>query len=318
MDVILNNPYFQVIVGLVLLVYGGKYLVKGGVSIARKFKISTLVVGVTVIAFGTSAPELLVSLQAAVGGHPEIAVGNVLGSNIANIALVLALTGIILPLPVKKATIRFDWPVMMFACLLFWFFVQNNILQFYEGLTFVLLLTAYLWWSVYNSRKKTKESGEEIPKPEYTILVSVIILVIACIGLAYGADSLVKGASQIARSFGVSERVISITLIAFGTSVPELSTSIIAAVRGETDISVGNIIGSNIFNVFAVLGITSTVKEIPVNAETFGFDTKIMLGICLLLFLFILPIKGKSIFRRYAGVLLFLGYGFYIFMLFAK
>lgn len=318
MDVILNNPYFQVVLGLILLVYGGDFLVKGGVSIARKFKISTLVVGVTVIAFGTSAPELLVSLQAAIGGHPEIAVGNVLGSNIANIALVLALTGIILPLPVKKTTIRFDWPVMMFACLLFWFFVQNNILQFHEGLIFILLLVSYLWWSVYSSRKKVKETGEEIPKPKYSVFVSILILLIACVALAYGASSLVDGASQIARGFGVSERVISITLIAFGTSVPELSTSIIAALKGETDISVGNIIGSNIFNVFAVLGITSTVKDIPVNAETFGFDTKIMLGICLLLFLFILPIKGKSIFRRYSGVLLFLLYGFYIFMLFAK
>ena len=307
--------YFYLVGGLIILLYSGNFLVKGGVSLARHYNISTLVVGVTIISFGTSAPELLVSVQAAVAGHPDIAIGNVIGSNIANIALVLGLTTIILPIPVRKNSIVIDWPIMMFAGILLYILLMDNWLSLWEGLIFVVFLTAFLVWSIHKSRLQNLILKEVPPKPSMSIPVSVLVVLASSVGLAVGSNWLVKGAAEIAETLGVSERIISITIIAFGTSVPELATSLIAAVKKETDISIGNIIGSNIFNIFGILGITSVIKSIPVNFFAFRLDIAWMLSIFLLLFAFILPAKGGRL-RRWEGVILFLVYLVYIYWLF--
>ncbi|NBC82901.1 MAG: calcium/sodium antiporter [Bacteroidetes bacterium] len=308
--------YLLLILGFVILLSSGNYLVKSSVTIAYYLKLSTLVVGVTVVSFGTSAPELLVSLQAAVDGHSDISIGNIVGSNISNIALVLALTALIFPIPVKSDTIRIDWPVMMTASVLFYLFALNLELVRLEGLLFVVLLISYIYFLIYRSRKQPDIASVEegLHKP---LWMTLVILVISAVGLVVGSRLLVDNAIIVARDFGVSERVISVTLIAFGTSVPELATSAVAAFKKEMDISIGNIIGSNTFNLFAVLGITSLVKPIDINPNTLSFDIFWMLGFSILLFLFILPAKAGRL-TRIKGGILFTLYISYVLLLFIK
>jgi len=267
-----------------------------------------MVIGVTVIAFGTSAPELLVSVQAALSGSPEIAFGNVIGSNISNIGLVLAFTAILIPIPVHQNALRLDWPVMMIASILLYIFTFNNVLGFYEGLTLFALLIGYLYYTVSKSKKEVnseQESKDE--KAQYSLSISIVFVVVASIGLALGANFLVDSAVNIATDWGVSKRVISITIVAFGTSVPELTASIIAALKKQTDISIGNIIGSNIFNIMAVLGITSMIQEIHIDHVAFAFDIIWMMFVSILLYLFIYPFKTVFL-NRVEGVLLFISY----------
>ncbi|MEA1873968.1 MAG: calcium/sodium antiporter [Bacteroidota bacterium] len=299
--------------GLILLVFSGDWLVRGGTSLAKRFKVSPLVIGVTIISLGTSAPELVVSLQAAVTGHPDISVGNVLGSNIANIALVLGVTALIIVIPVQRKTIWFDWSVMIVAALLFFIFALDLILSFGEGIVLTFLLVTYVLYSLISSRKAMRSSVPEIPP--FSIGWSIGIVVISILGLVLGSRFLVEGASSIAYRFGVSERVISISIIAFGTSVPELATSVMAARRKELDISIGNLIGSNVFNIFGILGITAIVTDIPVSKESLNIDWFWMMGIFLLLFVFMQPIKNSRI-RWWHGFIFLIIYVVYYYMIY--
>jgi len=309
--------FLMLLAGFILLFFSGDWLVKSSVQIARYLKVSTLVVGITVVAFGTSAPELIVSLKAVFDGVPDISVGNVVGSNIANIALVLGLVSVILPIKVKKKTVLFDWVVMMIASLLFLIFALNNKLQFFEGLVFIILLVLYLVYSVYNSRKQIGRTGETIQEPSMKIIYTLGLLVLAAFGLYFGSELLVDGAVIIAKGFNVSERVIGISVVAFGTSVPELATSVIAAIKKETDISIGNIIGSNIFNLLGILGVTSMLKTINISQSLVSIDILWMLGISLLLLLALLPLKKGTI-SRFKGGVFVLVYFTYMILLFAK
>jgi len=306
--------YLYLIIGFVILLSSGDLLVKGGVALSSHFKISTLVVGVTVISFGTSAPELFVSLGAALSGSPDIAIGNVVGSNVSNIALVLGFTAILLPLPVKSNSLKFDWPVMMGASLLFFAFAQNNLIETWEGIAFLILLVAFMVFTIMKSRGN---KDEEFKKPKQSIFMALVLIVLASIGLYFGADLLVGAAKNIARGYGVGERVIGLTLVAFGTSVPELATSAVAALKKEMDISVGNIIGSNIFNILGVLGVTSVVKNIFVSDAVLNFDLIWMLAISFLLFLLVLPLKRAKL-HRWKGFVLILVYTTYVFFVFAQ
>lgn len=305
--------YIKFIAGLTILVVSGKYLVQGGVSIARYFNISKLVIGLTVVAFGTSAPELIVSINAAVSGNPEIAFGNVVGSNITNIALVLAFTALLIPIPVHKNSLRFDWPMMMLASVLLYVFILNDKLDWYEGVTLFVLLLIYLYFLITKSKKEPETLGDLEKVKQLSLGVSLLLIVLSSAGLAFGADFLVDGASNIAESWGVSKRVISLTIVALGTSAPELTASIIAAFKKETDISIGNIIGSNIFNIMAVLGITSMIKSIPIDHIAFSFDIIWMIFLAILLFLFIYPFKTVFL-NRAEGMLLLLAYILYVSM----
>lgn len=303
--------------GLILLLVGGEFLVRGGVSLAGHFKISAMVVGVTVVSFGTSAPELVVSLDAALSGHPDISLGNVIGSNISNIGLVLALTVIITPYFVKTKFLAKDWAVMLVVSLLLILFLNtNNSLEWYEGTIMVTILVLFVYFVLRHSRKELKKGNGKPPEIRYSMLISILLIVFSSIALVFGADFLVKGASEIARRFNVSERVISVSIIALGTSLPELATSAVAAARKQNEISIGNIIGSNIFNILAILGITATVKTIEIeDRQVLTFDLWYMLGISVLLMLLILPLKGAYL-SRWKGLILALAYILFLFFVY--
>lgn len=310
----------KIIGGIVLLVLGGKYLVKGGVELTKYFKISKLVVGMTVVAFGTSAPELLVSVQAALKGSAAISLGNVIGSNIANVALVLAATIIILPMTVKKQTIKLDWPLMAIAFIMLFVFMYDGYLSRVEGFIFIASLIAYIVIEIrysLNQSKKSTDKSEKEEKKEFSIPVALLVIAVSSVGLAFGADILVDGASELAGMLGISERVISISIVALGTSLPELTASLIAAFRKETDISVGNIIGSNVFNVFAILGITAAISPIEFQQSDFFQDLIWMSAIAVFLFISFLPYKKRFI-HRYKGVILLATYIVYMVLLFYK
>jgi len=307
----------KIIGGIILLVLGGKYLVKGGVELTKYFNISKLVVGMTVVALGTSAPELLVSVQAALKGSAAISLGNVIGSNIANIALVLAATVIILPMKVQKQTIKLDWPIMAFAFVMLFVFMYDGQLTRIEGFIFIGLLIAYVFGQIKYSLSQNKNGKPNTEKKEFSIPVALLIIAISSAGLAYGANILVDGASELATILGVSERVISISIVALGTSLPELTASLIAAFRKETDISVGNIIGSNIFNIFAILGATAAISPITFNQADFMQDLIWMSAIGLFLFISFFPYNKRFV-HRYKGIILLATYVTYMVLLFYK
>lgn len=308
--------YFWLILGLITLVVGGEFLVRGAVGIAKKAQISTLVIGMTVISFGTSAPELFVSIDSALEGNPDIAIGNVVGSNIANIALVLGLTVLIFPIVVDRNSKVIDWPMMMLATLLFWVFSMDYIIEWWEGAILFGILMVFTYLLIRNSRKKTKsekaeleEENEEINNIKDKIGLSIFFVILGLVGLYFGAEWLINGAVGIAESFQMEKRIIAITVVAFGTSVPELVTSAVAAFKKETDISVGNLIGSNIFNIMAVIGVTSMVHPIAVDEKILNVDFWWMIAIALALLP--LMIVGKKI-GRLKGTLLFGTYVVYI------
>ncbi|MBN2667610.1 MAG: calcium/sodium antiporter [Bacteroidales bacterium] len=304
--------YLYLLIGFILLLASGHFLVLSASDISIKLNLPKMIIGLLVVSFGTSAPELLVSVQAALKSHPEIAMGNVVGSNIANIALVLGLTSIILPIVVKNKTVWIDWIVMMLSGLLLFVFSYDLIIEWYEGLIMLLILAVYILYSI--RYRKTKDE-EESNIARYPFYVSILLLLGAIIGMYFGADLLIDSSSIIAKSWGISERIISVTIIAFGTSVPELATSLIAALKKEMDISIGNIVGSNIFNILSILGITALIKPIDVSPATLNNDMIWMLGISVLLLLSILPIRKGKI-HRWKG-LLFIGiYIAYVYLLF--
>ncbi len=290
----------KIIGGFVLLIGGGNYLVKGAIEFTKHFKVSKLVVGMTVVAFGTSAPELFVSVQAALKGSADISLGNVIGSNIANVSLVLATAIIIFPLTVKKETIKFDWPIMFVSFILLWLFMWDGHLSRIEGIIFLISLTAYLWWEIRFSRQQHASGEVQMNNEEkkFSIPVAVLIVIAASIALAYGSDILVDGTKDLAKIIGISERVISISVIALGTSLPELVASLIAALKKEPDISVGNIIGSNIFNIFAILGTTALIHPVTFKFNDFQTDLIWMTSIGIVLFLSFLPYK-KTIYSSF-------------------
>ena len=308
--------YLLLFGGFVTLLLSGDFLVRGGVSLARHFKVSTLVVGLTVVSLGTSAPELFVSLGAVLNGKSDVSTGTIIGSNISNIGLVLGLTALILPIAVNRRSTVFDWPIMFGATLLFFVFILNGSLGRIEGIVFVLLLLTYVIYTLYNSRRNDGAEASKVEKPKYGLPFSFLIILISTVGLYFGADWLVRGASGIAKNFGISEYLIAATVVAFGTSVPELATSIIAAFKKEMDISVGNIIGSNLFNILGILGITAVIKPIDVIDQILQFDIYYLIGICVLLLIFMIPLKSGKI-TRWNGMFLVASYIFYAIKLIA-
>ena len=303
-----------VIIGLVALYFGGGWLVQGASRIATAFGISAIIIGLTIVAIGTSAPELLVSLSSVLEGYDDVGVGAVVGSNISNLGLVLGLTVLIFPISVSKNTIRIDWPLMIMASILFYFLALDGEISYLEGLLFVLILITFSVWIVLKSRKEGKQlySSEDLEEyaDDHPIYKDLIALAIGVVGLYFGAEWLIDGVIGIAKAHGISEKFISVTVVAFGTSVPELVTSIVAAYRKETDISVGNLIGSNVFNILAILGITALVKPIKVSDSIMSMDIFFMLGISLLIFP--LMYYGKKM-NRLKGSVLVLFYLIYIY-----
>ncbi|MGK0457363.1 MAG: cation:H+ antiporter [Polaribacter sp.] len=309
---------FYVVVGLILLVTGGEFLVRSSIGLSFKLNISKMVIGMTVVSFATSAPELLVSLQAALDGSPAIAINNVIGSNIANIALVLGITAMIGPISVSKDFYKLNWPVMMlFSLVLYYFLWNDNVLTQLEGVLLLLGLAIFLFVLIRNARKEevvATEVDDALALVGYGKIV--VWLLIGAAALYFGSVFLVDGAKEIAQNMGVSEGVISITMIAIGTSVPELAASLIAVIKGEKAISLGNLIGSNIFNIASVLGVTSLIKEIPVTeVQILSRDIFWMLGFSAILIPIVFTPK-KFVIGRFKGVFLFLGYSLFIYFVF--
>ena len=300
--------------GFLLLVLGGEFIVRASIAISLKFNISKVVIGMTVVAFATSLPELLVSLKAAVNGSSSIAINNVIGSNIANIGLVLGLTAIIGNIPVSKSFYKLDWPVMiLFSLLLYWFLYNDNLLSSVEGLVLCSLLIIFLFFVIkYNVNDSNTEEiiDDNLNNTsEFKILIWVIF---ASFSLYYGAEWFVYSAVDLASSIGVSEAVISVTVIAIGTSIPELATSVIAIAKNEKGISIGNLIGSNIFNIGSVLGLTSIIKPILITDSNILDRDIIWMLVFALLVLVISLIPKKNNITNLKGFLLVFLYSVFI------
>ncbi|PVW14784.1 calcium/sodium antiporter [Marixanthomonas spongiae] len=312
-----------VFLGLLLLVIGGEFLVRSSVALSFKLKLSKMVIGLTVVSFATSAPELLVSVQAALTGFSDISLGNVIGSNIANIGLVLGITAVIAPLTIDRDFYKFNWPVMMLLSIALYFLLKSgNQIDRLEGGVLLALLGVYLFLLIRRARKqeKSKPVDESIDDglSKTSGFKIIIWLLLGGFGLWGGSELLVTGAVDMAEALGVTERVIAVTMIAVGTSVPELAASVIAALKKEKAISLGNLIGSNIFNIASVLGITALIQPIAVKSkEILTNDIFWMLGFAAILIpLAFIPKKFEL--GRYKGLLIAIAYAVFISLAFLE
>lgn len=299
--------YFYLVAGLIGLFFGGEALVRGSVGIARRMAIPPLLIGLTVVGFGTSTPELLVSVDAAWRGVPDIALGNIVGSNIANILLIIGLSALVWPIKVMGATLRRDTAVMMTAALVLVPIFAMAQMGRPAGLVLVAGLVAYLVWA-YRQPGDMEAENVGVPAPA-SALVSTLWVIGGLVALMVGARFLVDGAVNIARSYGISEAFIGLTIVAVGTSLPELATSLIAAFRRQSEIAIGNIVGSNIFNVLGILGVTALIAPIPVASRFLTFDLPIMIAVSLVLSALLLT---RPVIGRWIGVAMLAGYVAYV------
>ena len=299
--------YLYLLAGLIGLFLGGEALVRGSVGIARRMAIPPLLIGLTVVGFGTSTPELLVSVEAAWRGVPDIALGNIVGSNIANILLIVGLSALVWPIRVIGATLRRDTAVMMAAALVLVPIFYLGQVGRLSGALLVLGLACYLIWAYLKPGVAVIED-EGVPAPS-SLLVSALWVAGGLVALMLGARFLVDGAVAIARGYGISEAFIGLTIVAVGTSLPELATSLIAAVRRQSEIAIGNIVGSNIFNVLGILGVTALITPIPVASRFLTFDLPVLIAVSLVLCVLLVtrPVIGRAI-----GVAMLAGYAAYI------
>ena len=293
--------------GLLVLGCGGECLVRGAAQLARQMGVPALVVGLTIVAFGTSAPEVAVSMQSAAAGHDDLAVANAVGSCILNILVVLAIAALACPLRVSRNVITTDAPVMLFFTAFFILFaVDNHAIDRWEGVFFLVALVLYTLFTYRQARRQPKvveaEYEEDLRVTPRPWIVNALGVVIGIAGLVIGADKIVDGAVGIATLIGVSQRIIGLTIVALGTSLPELATCVAAARHNQPDIAVGNVVGSNIFNILAVIGLTATFFPLEVADETVRFDVPVLLGTVVLSFWVLRT--GHRITRRQGAVLL--------------
>lgn len=305
-----------IIGGLVLLTLGAESLVRGSATIAARLGIAPLVIGLTVVAFGTGSPELFVCLDAAMSGNSSIALGNVVGSNISNIALILGVAALVKPMHVRAEVVKREVPVMIAATFLFGVLLYDGVISRIDG--FILLfcgvsyiIVTYLAARRNRQRKVEEEFAEALPKATRSPLFDFVFVLMGLAGLVVGAKLLVSGAVTIAESLGISKLIIGLTIIAIGTSLPELATSIMATLKNEPDVALGNAVGSNIMNIFFVLGLTSIAQPIK------SFDLRaIDMGVLVACSVIVLPLLWRgSILNRWEGALLLIGYGTYLYTL---
>jgi cation:H+ antiporter len=307
-----------IFLGFLLLVVGGEFIVRSSVALSLKFNISKFVIGMTVVSFATSLPELIVSVNAALNNSPSIAINNVIGSNIANIGLVLGLISILGKITVDNYFYKRDWPWMFFFSLLMWFFIsQDSVLQKHEGLILFLILIFFTLTIIKKSNYldfKGSIDDELLKTSNFKIF---IWLIISSITLYFGSEFLVDGAVNLAKQISISEAVISVTIVAIGTSVPELAASLVAIAKKEEGISVGNLIGSNIYNIGSVLGITAMIKEIPIAEEIIQRDIIWMLIFALIVIILAI-IPRKNYLTSLKGLIMFSMYLYFIYIAFVQ
>ena len=305
-----------VILGFALLVSGGDLLVRGAEKLAEKLHLTPVVIGLTVVAFGTSVPELVVSLLAAFEGNPDIAAGNVIGSNILNIAAVMGCTAIVMPIAISKDITRIHWPFMFALSILFVVMVWDTQLVRFEGVILFALLVSFTAWMIARTRRLEKQAKNETSPQDFSDdnqevqnMLKPLVLVSVGIALLWaGGKFALWGAVELSRLWGLTERIIALTVVAFGTSLPELVASLVAAFRKQEDMAVGNIIGSNIYNIGCVLGLTAMIKPIGVDPKLVQNDAMMMLGVAFLLWPMALIFTGLP---RWAGIIYLFGLGVY-------
>ena len=306
------NSICLLIAGLVVLVIGADFLLKSAVSISLKFNIPKLLIGLTVVSLATSAPELIISIKSALIGSPDLSVTNVLGSNIANLGLVLGLTVLISPIKITKDIYKYDWPIMMFSAVSFFIVISDKIIKNYEGIILFTLLILTVYFLIKNQHNSDEDIDFEV-KAIKSMPQSILLLLVGGIFLYLGSEWFVSGAIDIANSFGISERIVGITIVSIGTSIPELATSMVALYKKEKGISIGNLLGSNIFNVFAVLGITAIITPLSVSdLNIVNFDIYVMLFFSLIIFPLMFYPK-KLLLGRLEGFLILSFYFIYIY-----
>lgn len=309
--------FLFIVVGLVFLVLGGDWLLKSAVGMSLRLNISKIIIGMTVVSFATSAPELIVSVKSAMAGFPDIAIGNVVGSNIANIGLILGVVMIISSMRVDVSFFKTDWPaVMASSLLLYGMLLYDGEISRIDGVILFLLLIAFVVYLIKSQKSSVPEI--EIPLEDTMKMYKIIwFLVIGGIALYAGSELLIKGAVNVASTFGVSDRVIAVTVVAIGTSIPELSASLIAAIKKESAISIGNVLGSNIFNILSVIGLSAIIHPIKfMDSRLLSFDMLWMLGFALILVPLVLMPK-KGFLDRKAGIILVAGYVLFVFLTFS-
>lgn len=304
------------IVGIVLTIYGANWLVDGASSLAKKLQVSNLVIGLTVVSFGTSMPEFVVSLISGIDGRTDIAVGNVIGSNIFNILLILGLTATVYPIAVQRTTIWKEIPFTLLAAVVLLVMANDiiidgsstGLISRIDGMVMVSFLIIFLYYSFETS--KHTQSSESLVVRMYPIWKSVLLITVGIIGLVGGGKLMVDGAVSIAESLGISEAIIGITIVSVGTSVPELATSLVAASKKNSDIAIGNVVGSNIFNIFFILGVSATISPLPFNADL-NIDLLVCTFASVILFAFMF-VGNKGKINRIEGIVMFLLYVLYI------
>ena len=296
-------------VGFVMLVKGSDWFVDGAAGIAAKFRIPQIIIGLTIVAMGTSAPEAAVSITAAMGGSADITVGNIVGSNILNVLVILGLASAIVPVAVGKSTLKIDIPFMIAISVIFLLLGWDGTITRIDGLVLIALFVGYIGYMIWEALHSNEEGDEIKDMPIWKMLLSTVI------GLAlvvWGADVAVGAATKLAQIFGMSERFIGLTVVALGTSLPELFTSVTAARKGNADIAIGNIVGSNIFNILFVVGLSSMVINVPFAAN-FRIDMLVAIAACV--FIWLAALKSKKL-ARWAGFTMLLGYvGYFIYLL---
>ena len=305
-----------IFLGFFLLVIGGEFIVRASVALSLKFNISKFVIGMTVVSFATSLPELIVSINAALNNSPSIAINNVVGSNIANIGLVLALIALLSNISVNEKSFRRDWSWMFFLSIMLWLFIiTDNELNGFEGFLLIAFLVNFVYKVLKNS-ESTELLNDVDEKLKLTSNFKILIwLFISSLTLYFGAEFLVDGAVKFANQINISEAVISVSIVAIGTSIPELAASLVAIAKNEKGISVGNLIGSNIFNIGSVLGITAIIKDIPIAEEIIQRDILWMMAFTVLIMvLSVLPEKNKI--SKYKSLVMLVGYFVFIFLAF--
>lgn len=293
-----------ILIGFILLIGGAEYLVRGSVALADKMKIPSLIVGLTVVALGTSTPEFVVSVKAALNGSGGISLGNVIGSNIANILLILGVTSLVYPIITKRKEFLRDYKVLFLATAVFVAFALTGKFVLWQGIVMLAILCGYIYYNYYNAKKSNVVEELDNPMAGKGWIIIIGTTLAGLVAIVYGADLLVKGAIKIARILNVSEDIIGLTIVAVGTSLPELATTVMAAIRKQNDVALGNVVGSNIWNIVFIMGFTSCVTEVDVSAQLRHFDIWVMLGSTILLLPMILT--GNKISRFEGGVLVLL------------
>ena len=293
------------VVGFVMLVKGADWFVDGAAGIAAKFKIPQIVIGLTIVAMGTSAPEAAVSITSALKGNAGITIGNIVGSNILNVLIILGLSAVVTPLAVTKSTIKVDIPVMIAITGILLWMGYDGIVTLLEGIILLLIFASYIGYLMYVAFKDRKNNTEEVK--EISVIKALICTVVGLVLIVWGSDVTVDAATKIAKILGLSERFIGLTIVALGTSLPELFTSVMAARKGNADIAIGNIVGSNIFNILFVVGLSALVIPVPF-LEGFRFDLLVSLAAAMLLFFCVL--KNQKL-NRWAGILMLASYAAY-------